>query len=227
MKLIHADLQNMIIFEENKVNLLIIENKKYYIKIIEEFVKQIEGNSGNFSLFSEQKELKISERVEIIKDIFNLEINNKKVTNKIYSELEELAFNSENLIETKQIESELLKYLYTLIEKYEYSLELQEEFDLKSLWKLFSITLSSSFSNKLEEIIEYIEIISKILKKDIFVLVNFHTFFEKSQLEELYKHCFYKKINLLLAENQKSDIILDIEKLFIIDNDLCEIIVDK
>ena len=223
MKLINEDLNNEIIFEENKVNLLVVENKKKFVEFIQEIIKQINGNEGKFFLFDKNTELKIHNKVEIIKDIFDLDINNKKILNKIYHELEELSIDSEFLLETKNMESNLLKYIYCLIEKYDYPLEIIEGLDLKEIFKLLSVKLSLCFSNKIEEILEYIDLVSRILKKEIFVLVNFHIFLEKDDIVALCKECFYKKIKLLFVENQKPDIINNEEKLFIIDNDLCEI----
>ena len=223
MKLINEDLNNEIIFEENKVNLLVVENKKKFVEFIQEIIKQINGNEGKFFLFDKNTELKIHNKVEIIKDIFDLDINNKKILNKIYHELEELSIDSEFLLETKNMESNLLKYIYCLIEKYDYPLEIIEGLDLKEIFKLLSVKLSLCFSNKIEEILEYIDLVSRILKKEIFVLVNFHIFLEKDDIVALCRECFYKKIKLLFVENQKPDIINNEEKLFIIDNDLCEI----
>ena len=223
MKLINEDLNNEIIFEENKVNLLVVENKKKFVEFIQEIIKQINGNEGKFFLFDKNTELKIHNKVEIIKDIFDLDINNKKILNKIYHELEELSIDSEFLLETKNMESNLLKYIYCLIEKYDYPLEIVEGLDLKEIFKLLSVKLSLCFSNKVEEILEYIDLVSKVLKKEIFILVNFHIFLEKDDIVALYRECFYKKIKLLFVESQKPDIINEEEKLFIIDNDLCEI----
>ena len=223
MKLINEDLNNEIIFEENKVNLLVVENKKKFMEFIQEIIKQINGNEGKFFLFDKNTELKIYNKVEIIKDIFDLDINNKKILNKIYHELEELSIDSEFLLETKNMESNLLKYIYCLIEKYDYPLEIIEGLDLKEIFKLLYVKLSLCFSNKIEEILEYIDLVSKVLKKEVFILVNFHIFLEKDDIVALYRECFYKKIKLLFAESQKPDIINEKEKLFIIDNDLCEI----
>ena len=223
MKLINEDLNNEIVFEENKVNLLVIENKKKFVEFIQEIIKQINGDEGKFSLFDINTELKIHDKIDIIKDIFDLDVNNKKVLHKIYHELEELSVDSEFLLETKTMESNLLKYIYCLIEKYDYPLETTEGLDLKELFKLLSVKLSLCFSNKVEEILEYIDLVSNVLKKEIFILVNFHIFLEKDDIVALYRECFYKKIKLLFAESQKPDIINEEEKLFIIDNDLCEI----
>ncbi len=78
MKLINEDLNNEIVFEENKVNLLVIENKKKFVEFIQEIIKQINGDEGKFSLFDKNTELKIHDKIDIIKDIFDLDVNNKK-----------------------------------------------------------------------------------------------------------------------------------------------------
>lgn len=67
MKLIHEDLNNEIVFEENKVNLLILENKEKFVEFIQEIIKQIDGEYGKFSLFEENTELKITDKIDIIK----------------------------------------------------------------------------------------------------------------------------------------------------------------
>ena len=60
MKLINEDLNNEIIFEENKVNLLVVENKKKFVEFIQEIIKQINGNEGKFFLFDKNTELKMA-----------------------------------------------------------------------------------------------------------------------------------------------------------------------
>ena len=97
--------------------------------------------------------------------------------------------------------------------------------EINILWLEDDLT-SDAHSNRkelVEEILEYIDLVSNVLKKEIFILVNFHIFLEKDDIAALYRECFYKKIKLLFAESQKPDIINEEEKLFIIDNDLCEI----
>ena len=134
-----------------------IDNKEDPIRDIEEIIKQINGDEGKFSLFEENTELKITDKIDIIKDIFDLNLNNKKVLNKVYHELEKFSVDAEFLLETKNMENSLLKYIYYLIENYDYPLEIIEEIDLKEIFKLFSVKLSLCFSNKIEDFIDLLE----------------------------------------------------------------------
>ena len=174
---------NEIVFEENKVNLLILENKEKFVEFIQEIIKQIDGEYGKFSLFEENTELKITDKIDIIKDIFDLNLNNKKVLNKIYHELEKLSVDAEFLLETKNMENSLLKYIYYLIENYDYPLEIIEEIDLKEIFKLFSVKLSLCFSNKIEDFVDLLEdkinYPEKIKFKDRCDFSNLRSEFEK------------------------------------------------
>ena len=55
------------------------------------------------------------------------------------------------------------------------------------------------------------------------VFINLKTFLSKEEVEELYKECFYRKINIILFENYDNNCIIENEKRIIIDSDLCEI----
>ena len=151
MKLIKEDLVNCIFFEENKVNLLIIENKKYFTEFISEIIKQSEGEEGSFLLFKGNKEIKIENNIEVIHDIFCVDLNNKKIINKIYLDLEKIIQDSELLIKFKEIECSIFENIYKLIEKYEYLIEFEEKIIWKDIFKLLSLKLSKNFENKLEE----------------------------------------------------------------------------
>ena len=48
MKLINEDLNNEIVFEENKVNLLVIENKKKFVELFKKLLNRLMETKENF-----------------------------------------------------------------------------------------------------------------------------------------------------------------------------------
>jgi CRISPR type II-A-associated protein Csn2 len=54
-------------------------------------------------------------------------------------------------------------------------------------------------------------------------LITFN-YFDLSELELLYKELSYQNINLLVIENKKCFETLSAEKVYIVDEDMCEII---
>lgn len=87
MKIINKNWQRKIEIEDNIIYTLVFENKKYYRENIIELINQYKGNEGSFILSSDNKEISFDKNSYIITDIFNIDINNKKVLSKIYSSL--------------------------------------------------------------------------------------------------------------------------------------------
>ena len=68
---------------ENQILVLSIENHLAYRNILEELWKQYKGETGNFILSDGDKELKMSQRIECIYNIFNINTNDRKIISKI------------------------------------------------------------------------------------------------------------------------------------------------
>lgn len=50
MKLVYTELEQQLVFQENKVNVLVIERKELFRRMIQELDKQISGEDGGFVL---------------------------------------------------------------------------------------------------------------------------------------------------------------------------------
>ena len=87
MKIINKNWQRKIEIEENTIYTLVFENKKYYRENITELISQHKGNEGNYIYSNDNKEISLEKSSYIITDIFNIEINSKKVLTKIYNSL--------------------------------------------------------------------------------------------------------------------------------------------
>ena len=65
---------------ENQILVLSIENHLAYRNILEELWKQYKGETGNFILSDGDKELKMSQRIECIYNIFSIRNLHIKMT---------------------------------------------------------------------------------------------------------------------------------------------------
>ena len=80
MRLSCFDMGIDIFFEENKVNVLVIENPIVYTKFLENLMSQTENG---FILLSEgEKRLQIHKCTSIIHSPLCIDLNNKKIANK-------------------------------------------------------------------------------------------------------------------------------------------------
>lgn len=106
---------------ENQILVLSIENHLAYRNILEELWKQYKGETGNFILSDGDKELKMSQRIECIYNIFNINTNDRKIISKLY---QELTYQNDALLQEESIrfKQELMEYFDKLISTVPYNL---------------------------------------------------------------------------------------------------------
>lgn len=198
MKLVHPGYDLCLEFQENKVNVLVVENQKILAEIIQELRRQCDSVEGAFVLSDSDKILSFGKSVELITDTFSLDCNEKKLLTKLYQELEELAI--ENLVsESMELNSAIACYMEKICDQVPYYLDYQSEFLPSKIMKMVDLKFETTAVTLLEHIVEYLGIVSKI-HKGITVFVNLKLFLTQEEIHELYQYAFYNKILLVLIE---------------------------
>lgn len=222
MKFTHKHFSSPINFNENEINILVLENPIIFSKMIREILKQCEGYEGNFILSENFELIEIKNNILVVTDIFNININDKKILNKIYNNLKEIS-SIDMFEQTQNLNAEIVKYLQELIQFTDYPLVYNEDISLENIFKSCNLKIESLNDSILEDIINYITLYKMIFKTKLFIFVNLRSALSQDELFQLYKTVSYEKINILLIETNITNIINEYEKIRIIDNDMCEI----
>lgn len=222
MKLTHPLLEQRIEFEDNKVNLMVVENPILFRNLIKEISLQIEGEPGQFILSDSKREYSMKKKMTILFSPFELDVNNSKIMTKTVNCLKEAAQDMEMILEKQQISREISAYLLKLRDLCDLNLCFSEEAELGYLIKSMGPYYSNNQTELIEVILSYTDLYASLFANEIFVLVNFKSYLDQTEVIELYKEAAYKKINLLLLENKEYPH-LDGETQILIDQDLCEI----
>lgn len=200
----------------------LIESPEYFSEYVMELAGQVEGKEGRFVLSDNEKEVDISKNVELIFNIFALDINERKLISKLYMELEKLTADERFYVKTQEMKQYLQEYLLQLEQETDYILDLADEIDFASLFKAFGIKYEVLEENFLERLVRYMRIVERLLKKKLFVFVNLRSYLSNQQIDELIKEATYQEIQLLLIETCARDCIEGVTR-YIIDKDGCEI----
>ncbi len=222
MKLVHSDLENQIIINPKKTCQWVIESPIYFSKYLQELNSQINGKEGNFVLSDNQKEYDISKYVEIVINPFDIDINSKKILNRLYMELSQLAYQENSYLLTQEILAKLQTYFLELEQESDYILGIDENIDISGVWKALGVKFENYAENLLENISQYIKIMAELMKKKLIVFVNLGSYLRKEELEQLIELAMYNEIALLFIENIEKDFPKEVSR-YIIDNDRCEI----
>lgn len=224
MRIVHKDISNPIIIKETKINVLVLENKKFFIDKINELINQINGDYGDYFLFDlNDEELSISKNCEILTDLFSLDFDSKKIKSAIFNELKNISNSEVFYIKIRELEKNIRDLILEIMYESDFELELDEDFDVTKLLKIYDISISKSYDSLIEKFIIYIDILTDVLKIKVIFCVNLLNLFDEVDRIEIYKYLLLKKKKVVFIENYYESYDLEYEYKYIIDKDICEI----
>ena len=223
MKLVHPDFTFQMEFQEGIVQRLVVEAPGVMSEFVVDFKKQIDGREGKWVLSQDGEVLKIHDYCELILNIFELEINQRKILSSLYDELVSEISETELLPEWRKMNCDLNSILDKAIDSTGYDIS-YVELEMKSLFKAMDVKFSENEEGYAEHLLEYLQLVSEVRNINIFILVNITAFLDIKEIEYLYEQAFYKKYHLLLLDGQDLCVDNEVEKKIIIDRDYCVIV---
>ena len=224
MKIINKNWQRKIEIVENTIYTLVFENKKYYRENIKELISQHKGNEGNFIYSNDNNEISFEKSSYIITDIFNIEINSKKILTKIYNSLSKQIID--DTVEYNELTTHIREYFEKLIYNSPFEVEQGEEIDINSFLKLGDFRIHIEEDDILEKFIKFLKVLVQLFGINIIFIVGLHNVFTDEEIKEIYKEVCVNKISIINIEYRQFDNLSDenyIEKVYIFDKDNCEI----
>ena len=203
MKLVHPDIEKQIVFKNTYAFECIIESPELFSQYVQELNEQSYGREGAFILSYEEKELDISKNVELILNPFAIDLNDKRILKKIYTDLTELAYAEPFYNKTQEVKNELQQYFYLLEQEYDCILDANEEIEVSNLLKAMNVRIMNEAGNLLDNLSLYIKLSSLLLHKKLIILINIRSYIDIYSLEELIKTAEHNNISLLFIENMQ------------------------
>ena len=222
MKLVHPEISGQVMADTKKPCLWVIESPSRLSKVLQELIMQVDGREGNFVLSEKEKECNISKCVELIVNPFTVNINDKKILTRLYSELSELAYGENMYLLTQEVLAKLQSYVFKIEQESAYVLGMDENIDISAVWKLLGVKFENYADDFFENIIQYVKVITEVLKKKLIVFVNIGSYLTETQMDALIKVSIYEEIPMLFIENMERTFSKEVTR-YIIDSDECEI----
>lgn len=222
MKLTNAKQQLIIEIKEGRVPVLAIENADVFLELTEDIYRQSLGEDGDIVLSEEDKILIFSKTAVMVSDYFCLDLNQRKIQNILYKNMQAAAFefSAEKDKMTIQGIDLLDKIIGNLnFDHITYDLEL----DWNDIFKLFHVRIEEDYVSLTEKVISFMRLCSQLLKIRLLILVGLKSYISDEQLLHIYKMADYLKIYLLLIEPVERQALKN-EDYYIIDRDKCLII---
>jgi CRISPR-associated protein Csn2 len=200
--LINGNLNTPINIHEGLPNILVVENKHLFYNLINDLIKQVEGNDGDWILSENSKIYSISKTTNVIVDFFHLNLNCKPILSKLYSNLKDISAQSDFYMDTITLKQLIIEYFEKINSELILPVEFDAEFDITSIFKMLDVKFSVTDT----ELVESINIVSHILRElvsnKLIVLVNFLNYLTEEEIEIFYRDLYYNKYSILLIENR-------------------------
>ena len=225
MKLMHPLFSHPIMFRENNIPVLTIENTAMFRELVFELIAQSESLDGRFVLSHRDQVLDCANCLHVIQDYAHIHAPDKKLQSRLLTALvqqaqEELA--EEGFLLHKQLQN----YLGSLAALADYPVAYDESENLTGLLKAMEFRVDLQDLNAPEALAEHIGLYHRLLKNQCFVLIHAKQFFTVKELQQLYTLAQYQKWNLLLVESSSCKSRLYDEAHTLFDTDLCELTLD-
>ena len=220
--MVHPDLSGEVLKDKIVFTEWIIESPELFAGYLQELYGQYAKCGGKFVLSQGIKELDISKYVEIITDPFAVELNGRKIINKLYAELNELSKNEMMYTKTLQLTQHIQEYLLELESNTNHILQFNSEMDVVGLLKIMDVKIEDSTEKFFERLVCYIKNAIEVLSVKVFVFINLRSYLTDNQMQELIQEITYQEVHALFIENQERTC-LEGGIRYIIDKDGCEI----
>lgn len=219
MKLLQTEYGLCIDFEDCKKQVLVLENPEVFSEFVQEIYQQIQGEEGSFLLSNDNEKEVMPKKADIILNPVELEMNNRKVMNRLYEEMRVIS-DEYYFTEVSGIHAKIIEYFDELSLKLPYPIQYSMDMNVLTLFKLYDLKLEFEDLTLFERILEYIKVLGMLTDVKLLVLVNIRDYFDDEKMNELYKCSTYYNVNLLLLEAVQRNTIED-ERICIIDKDKC------
>lgn len=216
---------NKINFIEGNINVIEIENKKYFYRFVNDLYSIYnEGYSDNISFYNNENfEVNMNGRIKMIVDFFNFNFNSKKYINDI-SKYVNKNISDEDKNDLISLYKRIMKLYNKFLNNIDLPLNIADEINIENITNTIKVVIKEK-QNLLDNLLLLIDL-EKVLKtKNILVFTNLKQYLTKNELIELYKYSIYNEVLILLIDSQCYGGTLNYEKKLIIDENLDEFVV--
>lgn len=222
MKITVSYLENNIEINNENINVLEIENKKIFFRLINDLNQICNGNViEEIKTFIDDKEVSIINKVNVISDYFNIDFSKYMLSiNKLINE--NLKDNSDKSL--LLLYKKLIQKYNSIISTVDLPIMVNNDVTIESLTKLLKLKINYK-NSIIENLFSIIELERSLKSSKFIVFVNLKQYLDDNELKELYKYSIYNNVNIILIDSQCYGCSHDFEKKLIVDNNLVEFVV--
>lgn len=223
MNLIVDYFDNKIIFNDEYINAIEIENNRYFYRFINDLYSIYTiGYSDDIKFTQETKELNMNGSIKIYINYFDFQFDSKKYTNDI-SKLVNNYLDESDIKDLTILYNKMTKIYKRSLNNIDLPLHIEDEINVENINKIIKLSISPK-EELLDNLFLLIDLEKALRTNNLLVFVNLKQYLSKDEIVEFYKYAIYNNIKIILVDSQCYGISLKNEKKYIIDENLDEFV---
>lgn len=222
MKMIYYDYNIEVELNYGEITSIVIENPMLLDSFVVSLYNSLNKKEDKIHVLENFEKLDYIKMTDVIFSPVELTYDKRDVQKKLIQNILVEIDGSDLSYKFIEICSNFLENLDKIRMNSEYEIDFDENFEMRKLLQCFDIHLQEPEGNFVERFVEYISVMSKLVSKQIFILVGCSNYINEKDYELLEKHVAYESIAVLQIEG-KENTLRNAKNQYIIDEDLCEI----
>ena len=222
MKIIHCEHNIEVDFNCGEICSIIIENPR----ILDSFVLGLYNSTirkeDQVYILDNFEKIEFAKLVDLVFSPLELTYEKKDIQKKLLQNILEEITESDISYRFSEICSSFLENIYEVKINSEYEIDFDENLEMQKLIKCFDIHLKEPMGSFVERLVEYISVMSKLMGKQIFILVGCAHYIDNDEYKLLQKHVAHENVAVLTVEGRQNTL-KNPGNQYIMDVDLCEI----
>lgn len=222
MKIIHCEHNIEVDFNCGEIRSIIIENPRILDSFVLGLYNSISRKEDKVYILDNFEKIEFTKLVDLVFSPLELTYEKKDIQKKLLQNILEEITESDISYRFSEICSSFLENIYEVKINSEYEIDFDENLEMQKLIKCFNIHLKEPIGSFVERIVEYISVMSKLMGKQIFILVGCAHYIDNDEYKLLQKHVAHENVAVLTVEGRQNTLKNPGNK-YIMDVDLCEI----
>lgn len=221
--LAHMHIETPIVLSSDYIFDLIIENPKEFYSMVNDLILGFSGEESRFVFSEAGKVFSPNAKGELIHNIFDFAIENKKALTSLYKFIEE-RYNERG---SSVSQSNLMVSLSNLFSELFSEISVPIDYDeptVTSLLKACAVRPRNEFDSLSEKLICLINLAISLKNIKFFVFVDVKSILDDEAVTSLFEHCRREKVAIMFVESVLRRPLHPFEKGVHITDDLCEIL---
>ncbi len=203
MKIMCTTLEHGLPLDCEGVSVIEIASPTLLARVMRSLIQLEEGSPPleAFYLCTETQTLPASKHLIVVSDLFRIDLNNRKILNLLYKEIEKLVLSDPQTYQIfQERKNHLLDFFDDICLGINVDLSRSEGDCIPDFCKYINLRIAMDVPGIIEQLEGWMDIIAEWMPDQVLVLFNLSTVASREDIEALFQYAMYTKVTLLLVE---------------------------